>query len=71
MSQRVDGKWKFGKFSYLIQEQFDLSPEELSREVREILTEKKYRNHAQILQGKVKHLGGAKIALDSLEKLFQ
>jgi len=54
-----------------VQNRFDLTSDELSREVTEMLSKKIYRDHAQILQYKVNNLGGAQRALDVVEKLFK
>jgi UDP:flavonoid glycosyltransferase YjiC (YdhE family) len=67
--KRIEAKWKYGMFSFLVQNRYDLSARELSSAISEILTNKKYSNKAQELQSKIKAYGGAERAMDIIENL--
>lgn len=67
----IECEWQYGKYNYLIQNRFDLTPDELMREVREVLNDDKYRKNAENIQMKLKKYGGPELALDLLERKFQ
>jgi UDP:flavonoid glycosyltransferase YjiC (YdhE family) len=66
--KQIEGKWKYGKYSYLVQNRYDLRPEELFENVDKILFKAEYLHNAQRLQSKLKEYHGAVKTLDLLEK---
>lgn len=69
--QRIDRKWRYGRFSYLVQNRLDLTAEELAWNAEKILADGTYRENARYLKGKVEEHGGAVRALDVIEQKFQ
>jgi len=67
--QKVEVNWEYGQYTYLQQNRFDMTADELSNLITEILTNEKYRENARNIQGKVRDLGGAIQALNMCEKL--
>jgi len=68
--KRIEGKWKYGTYSFLVQYRYDLTAEELIREVNKILFNAEYLNKAQTIQSKVKEYHGPKKTMDLIEKCW-
>jgi UDP:flavonoid glycosyltransferase YjiC (YdhE family) len=68
--KEVNCKWKYGWYNYLIQTEFDLSSEDVSREVNEVLSHDTYRQNAKKVQTMLNEYSGAARALDIIEEKF-
>jgi UDP:flavonoid glycosyltransferase YjiC (YdhE family) len=68
--KRIEGKWKYGSYSFLVQYRYDLTAEELIREVNKILFNAEYLNKAQTIQSKVKDYHGPKKTMELIEKCW-
>ncbi len=67
---RKEVKWKYGTYSFLVQNRYDLTPEELNGEVNKILFNAEYIKRAQIIQSRVKEYHGPKKAVELMEKCW-
>jgi UDP:flavonoid glycosyltransferase YjiC (YdhE family) len=67
--RQIENKWKFGSYTYLIQDSYDIRPEMLYEKCYEILNNKKYVNAAKALQTKIKKHQGAQKAVDLIENI--
>jgi len=68
--KRIEGKWKYGTYSYLVQNRYDLTAKELMNEVNKILFNNEYLNKAQILQSKISEYDGAQRIMEIIEKYW-
>jgi MGT family glycosyltransferase len=68
--KRMEKKWRFGSYSFLVQNRYDLTAKELSDEVSRILANKGYLKNAQNLQSRLERYGGPKAAIQLIEKSF-
>lgn len=68
--QVVNGRWKYGDFSYCVQNRYDLSNEELFQSVSQVLHDESYLNSARKLQAKIKNYRGAEKAMEIIESRF-
>jgi UDP:flavonoid glycosyltransferase YjiC (YdhE family) len=68
--QVVNGRWKYGAFSYCVQNQYDLSNEELFQSVSQVLHDESYLNGARKLQAKIKNYRGVIKAMEVIENLW-
>ena len=68
--KRIEGKWKYGTYSLLVQNRYDLTAEEFMREVNKTLFNSEYLNKAQNLQSKVKEYHGSEKAMELIEKCW-
>jgi UDP:flavonoid glycosyltransferase YjiC (YdhE family) len=68
--KRIEGKWKYGTYSFLVQYRYDLTAEELITEVNKILFNAEYLNKAQTIQSKVKEYHGPKTTMELIEKCW-
>jgi UDP:flavonoid glycosyltransferase YjiC (YdhE family) len=66
--KRIENKWKYGKYSFFVQQSYDLTAEILYREIEKTLNDKKYKKKAEELQSKIKNYHGAKTAMEAIEK---
>ena len=66
--RQVTSEWKYGNYSYLVQDRYDLTPEELIENIRKIRFHSEYKHNAEKLQSKNKEYNGPGKALDLLEK---
>ena len=67
--RQIENKWKFGGYTYLIQDSYDIRPEVLYEKCYEILNNKKYINAAKVLQTKIKKHKGVQEAVDLIENI--
>ena len=68
--KRIEGKWKYGTYSFLVQNRYDVTAEALMREVNKILFNKEYINKVQNLQSKVKEYQGPHKVMELIEKCW-
>lgn len=66
----IEKSWGYGKYSYLIKKSYDLKAEELIEEVEEVLDNPEYAGRARYLQSQVKAYQGARMAIETIEKIF-
>jgi UDP:flavonoid glycosyltransferase YjiC (YdhE family) len=66
--KRIEGKWKYGKFTFSIQNRYDLTAEELFGSANKVLNDIKYRNNAFLLKSKTEAYGGPVMAMELIEK---
>jgi UDP:flavonoid glycosyltransferase YjiC (YdhE family) len=66
--KRIEGKWKYGKFTFSVQNRYDLTAEELFGSANKVLCDIKYRNNAFLLKSKTEAYGGPVIAMELIEK---
>lgn len=64
----IEGHWKYGKYNYLIQDRYDLTPRELRESVLKIINNKKYFENAKKLQERILTYGGADMAVQIIER---
>jgi UDP:flavonoid glycosyltransferase YjiC (YdhE family) len=64
----VEGRWRYGEYSYLVQDRFDLTCEELAESVKGIMNNQEYFVNALKLQAKIKAYGGAAQAVKLIEE---
>ena len=67
-SKCIEDKWKYGTYAYLVQNRYDLTAEELFREVNKLLSNSEYLLRAQSLREKVKKYRGPEKAIELIEK---
>jgi UDP:flavonoid glycosyltransferase YjiC (YdhE family) len=65
----VECRWGYGSYDYLIQDRYDLTPEELSREITELLHDRRYAINAQNIKRRLEAYGGATSAVERIERL--
>ena len=65
--KQIKAKWRYGTYSFLTQNRYDLSADELIGEVNQVLYSKEYLNKAQRLQSKTREYHGVEKALDLIE----
>jgi len=66
--KQIRSKWRYGTYSFLVQNRYDLNPDELIGKVNEVLFSNEYLNNAQRLQSKIKEYHGAGKAMELIEK---
>jgi UDP:flavonoid glycosyltransferase YjiC (YdhE family) len=66
--KRIEAKWKYGTYSFLVQNRYDLTAEELFRAVDKILSGSESLNKAKNLQRKIREYHGAEEAMELIEK---
>jgi UDP:flavonoid glycosyltransferase YjiC (YdhE family) len=66
---KIERKWPYGDYSYLIQNRYDLTPAELYDTVTNLLGKTSYIKNAQGLREEIAQYGGAKKAVDLLEEV--
>jgi len=64
----IKGKWRYGKFNFIVQNRYDLTPEELWTAVNKLLSNSAYVSRAQMLKSKIEEYRGAKAAMDLIER---
>ncbi len=68
--KRIEGKWKYGSYSFLVQNRYDLTADELIGEVDKVLFSSEYLNNAQNLQSKIREYHGAEGTMELIEKYW-
>ncbi|MFX0205488.1 MAG: glycosyltransferase [Candidatus Hodarchaeota archaeon] len=68
--KRIEGKWKYGNYSFLVQNRYDLTAEELINEVNKILFNNEYLKKAQNLQTRIRKFHGVKKTMELIEKYW-
>jgi len=68
--KRMENKWRFGTYSFLVQDRYDLTAQELYEEVSKILSHRTYLKNARNLQASLEKYGGPEAAIHSIEKSF-
>lgn len=68
--KRVEVQWEYGTYSFLVQNRYDLTAEELRREVDELLHDSRYQNNAQRIRSRIVKYGGAERAVGLMEKYW-
>ena len=68
--KKINKKWEYGDYSFLIQNRFDLTPDILYEFCREILDNKKYVNAAETMRDKVKVFHGPRKAIELIENNY-
>jgi UDP:flavonoid glycosyltransferase YjiC (YdhE family) len=66
--KRVEAKWMYGTYSLMVQSRYDLTPEQLSEKVEEILSCSAYTDRTLMLQKKIREYQGPEKAVDLIEK---
>jgi UDP:flavonoid glycosyltransferase YjiC (YdhE family) len=66
--KHIEGKWKYGKFTFSVQNRYDLTAEELFGSAHKVLYDIKYRNNAFLLKSKTESYGGPIMAMELIEK---
>jgi UDP:flavonoid glycosyltransferase YjiC (YdhE family) len=66
--RRREARWKYGTYSFLVQNRYDLTAEELTGEVNKLLDNAGYLHKAHIIQSRVKEHHGPEKAMELLEK---
>ena len=66
--KHMEGKWKYGKFTFSVQNRYDLSAEELFGSANKVLNNIEYRNNALSLKSKTEAYGGPSMAMELIEK---
>jgi len=66
--KKIEGQWKYGTYSFLVQNSFDLTPDKLYREVDNLLNNNECLKNAKDLQTEVSKYRGAQKAVDLIEK---
>lgn len=69
--KRVEAKWRYGTFTVLVQNRYDLTAEELDEEVDRLLRNRKYLKNSQSLCSKITEYRGAEKAIELIEKYWQ
>ena len=67
----IKGKWRYGKFNFIVQNRYDLTPEELWTAVNKLLSNSAYVSRAQMLKSKIEEYRGAKAAMDLIERYWR
>lgn len=68
--KKIQAKWRYGTYSFLVQNRYDLIAEELFREVNKFLSDSDYLLRAQSLQEKVKNCRGSEKAMELIEEYW-
>ena len=68
--KRVEAKWSFGTFNYLIQNRFDLTAEKLYQMVYRILTDDIFYENVKKLQSQTNKYHGPNTCIDLIERNF-
>lgn len=68
--KRIEGKWKYGTYSFLVQNRYDLTAEEITGEVNKLLDNAGYLHKAQIIKSKIKEYHGREKAMELIEKCW-
>ncbi len=68
--QRIEARWKYGTYSFFVQNTYELTAEELYGKVHELLHHNKYRHNAEYLQSKVKNYHGPQQVMELVEKYW-
>jgi UDP:flavonoid glycosyltransferase YjiC (YdhE family) len=68
--KRIKAKWGYGTFTFLVQNRYDLTAEELGGEVNELLHNSGCLNNAQSLRSKIGEYRGAEKAMELIEKYW-
>jgi UDP:flavonoid glycosyltransferase YjiC (YdhE family) len=68
--QRIEAKWGYGTYTFLVQNRYDLTAKELKREVGKTLHNNRYLNNAQNLHSRVREYRGAERAMELMEKYW-
>jgi UDP-N-acetylglucosamine:LPS N-acetylglucosamine transferase len=63
----VESNWKYGRYTYHVQDQIDLTEEEIFQKVGIILESQNYEKNSKRLQSRANTYKGAKAVLDHLE----
>ena len=66
----VRQQWKYGKYTYLIQNDYHLTAQELINSVNKISAKSEYMANAQRLQTESKKYGGSSQVISLIEKRF-
>ena len=67
---KSENNWGYGTYSFLIQNRYDLFPENLYGKVDKVLNDKKYLINAQNLQSKIKQYLGPIKTIELIEKYW-
>ncbi|MCP4372511.1 MAG: hypothetical protein GY797_31055 [Deltaproteobacteria bacterium] len=67
---RIEARWKYGTYSFFVQNRYELTAEELYGKVHELLHNNEYRNKAEYLQSKVKNYHGPQQVMELVEKYW-
>jgi UDP:flavonoid glycosyltransferase YjiC (YdhE family) len=65
--RRIEARWGCGTYTFLVQNRYDLTAEELSGAVDELLQNDEYLNNAQSLRSKITDYRGAERAMELIE----
>lgn len=68
--KRIEAKWGYGTFSFLVQNRYDLTPEKLYEKIDKVLNNNKYLNNVHQIQSKIRNYHGAEKTITTLEKKF-
>ena len=68
--KRVEARWRYGTFSFLVQDRYDLTAEELGEEVDKLLQNRGYLNNSRSLCSKITEYRGAAKAMELIEKYW-
>ncbi|MCK4814991.1 hypothetical protein KA005_04400, partial [bacterium] len=66
----IEDKWRYGTYTFLVQNRYDLTAEKLIGEVNKILANPGYLLRAQSLKEKVKEYRGPEKAIELIEKYW-
>jgi len=66
--QKVERRWKYGKYSYGVQISYSLTSKRMLENVRKIIKTNKFHKNAKKLQKRAQKYGGAKIVIELIEK---
>ena len=66
--KQVKSKWKYGTYSLLVQNRYDLTPTELIEKVHSILFNPEYHKNAQKMKSKLKTYNGPEKAMKLIEQ---
>ena len=66
--KKIEGQWKYGTYSFLVQNRFDLTSGKLYREVDNLLNDNECLSNAQGLQSKIIKYRGAEGTMELIEK---
>lgn len=68
--KRIEAKWGYGTYTFLVQDRYDLTAEELNGKVNKLLHNNGYLNNAQSLHSKIREYRGAEKATELIEKYW-
>ncbi len=68
--KRIDSKWEYGTYSFLVQKKYNLTAEELTRDVNEVLFNARYLYNAQRIQSIVKEYHGPRKTMELIEECW-